>query len=111
MAAVSNLAIDQGTTYSVTVSVTDTTGSARNLTGYTGRAQMRRSFYTTSNTAFTVAIDNPSEGEVILSLTATQTSALKAGRYVYDLELVSSNTSSVERIVEGIVTIYPEATK
>ena len=111
MAAVSNLAIDQGTTYSVTVSVTDTTGSARNLTGYTGRAQMRRSFYTTSNTAFTVAIDNPSEGEVILSLTSTQTSALKAGRYVYDLELVSSNTSSVERIVEGIVTIYPEATK
>ena len=111
MAAVSNLAIDQGTTYSVTVSVTDTTGSARNLTGYTGRAQMRRSFYTTSNTAFTVAIDNPSEGEVILSLTATQTSALKAGRYVYDLELVSSNTTSVERIVEGIVTIYPEATK
>ena len=111
MATVSNLAIDQGTTYSVTVSVTDTTGSARNLTGYTGRAQMRRSFYTTSNTAFTVAIDNPSEGEVILSLTSTQTSALKAGRYVYDLELVSSNTSSVERIVEGIVTIYPEATK
>lgn len=111
MAAVSNLAIDQGTTYSVTISVTDNTGSARNLAGYTGRAQMRRSYYTSSNTAFTVSIDNPSGGEVVLSLTAAQTSGLKAGRYVYDLELVSANAASIERIVEGIVTIYPEATK
>jgi hypothetical protein len=38
MAAVSNLAIDQGTTYSVTITVTDDTGSARNLTNYTPRA-------------------------------------------------------------------------
>lgn len=111
MAVVSNLAIDQGTTYSVTIGVTDTTGSARNLTGYTGRAQLRRSFYTNTNTAFTVTIDNPSEGEIDLSLSSTQTSALKAGRYVYDLELVNSNTNAVERVVEGIVTIYPEATK
>lgn len=110
MAIVSNLAIDQGTTYSVTISVTDDTGSARNLTGYTGRAQLKRSYYTNTNTAFTVTIDNPSEGEIDLSLTANQTSALKAGRYVYDLELVS-NTNTVERIVEGIVTIYPEVTK
>lgn len=110
MAAVSNLAIDQGTTYSVTIAVTDGTGSARDLSTYTGRAQMRRSYYTNSNTAFTVSINNPAEGEVVLSLTNTQTSALKAGRYVYDLELVS-NTSTVERIVEGIVTVYPEATK
>lgn len=111
MATVSNLSIDQGTTYSVTISVADDTGSARNLTGYTGRAQLKRSYYTNTNTAFTVAINNPSEGEVELSLTATQTSNLKAGRYVYDLELVNTGTNAVERIVEGIVTIYPEVTK
>ena len=110
MAAVSNLAIDQGTTYSVTITVTDDTGSARNLTNYTPRAQMRRSYYTSANTGFAANVLNPSEGTITLDLTATQTSALKAGRYVYDLELVS-NTLTVERIVEGIVTIYPEATK
>ena len=110
MAAVSNLSIDQGTTFSVTISVTDDTGSARNLTGYTGRARLKRSYYTNTNTAFTVTIDNPTEGEVDISLTDTQTSSLKAGRYVYDVELVS-NASTVERIVEGIVTIYPEVTK
>lgn len=111
MASVSNLAIDQGTTYSATISVVDNTGSARDLSGYTARSQMRRSYYTTANTAFTVSIDNPSEGEIVLELTSAQTSGLKAGRYVYDVELVSNTTSSVERIVEGIVTVYPEATK
>lgn len=111
MAAVSNLAIDQGTTFSVTISVTDDTGSARDLSGYTGRAQLKRSYYTNTNTAFTVTINNPGEGEIDMSLTATQTSALKAGRYVYDLELVNSSSNAVERVVEGIVTIYPEVTK
>lgn len=111
MALISNLAIDQGTTYSVTIQVQDDTGSARNITGYTGRAQLRRSYYTNTNTAFSVNILNPTEGEIILSLTSNQTTALKAGRYVYDVELVSNATSSVERIVEGIITIYPEVTK
>jgi hypothetical protein len=111
MATVYNLAIDQGTTYSVTVTVSDNTGTPRNLADYTGRAQLRKSYYTNSNTAFTVSIDNPGEGEITISLTDAQTSALKAGRYVYDLELVSDSTSTVERIVEGIVTIYPESTK
>ena len=73
--------------------------------------QMKRSYYTNSNVAFTVTIDNPLDGEIILSLTSGQTTGLKAGRYVYDLELVEMSTSKVERVVEGIVTIYPEVTK
>lgn len=109
MAAISNLAIDQGTTYSVTILVSDDTGTVRNLSGYTGRAQIKKSYYTNTNTAFTVNI-SPLTGEVVLSLSDIQTSSLKAGRYVYDFELVS-NTNMVERIVEGIVTIYPEVTK
>lgn len=111
MAAVSNLSIDQGTTFTVTIGVTDTTGSARDLTGYTGRSQLRRSYYTNSNTSFTVSIDNPTEGEIVLSLSASQTSSLKAGRYVYDLEIIESATAVVERVVEGIITVYPEVTK
>lgn len=110
MAAVSNLAIDQGTTYSVTITVNDATGSARDLNGFTGRAQMRRSYFSSSNVAFTVSIDNPLDGEVILSLSSAQTANLKYGRYVYDVELVS-NSTTVERVVEGIVTVYPEVTK
>ena len=71
---------------------------------------MRRSYTTSANTAFTVSIDNPLDGEILLALSATQSSSLRPGRYVYDVELVS-NTTTVERIVEGIVTVFPEATK
>lgn len=110
MAAISNLAIDQGTTFSVTFTVNDDTGSARDLNGYEARSQLRRSYYTTSNTAFTANITDPTGGLVNLGLTSSQTSGLKAGRYVYDVELVAPG-GTVERIVEGIITIYPEATK
>jgi len=111
MASVSNLTLDQGTTYSVSIIVNDDTGSARNLTGYTGRSQLRRSYYSSSNTAFTIAITNPANGEITLNLTAAQTANIKAGRYVYDLELVNANTLTVERVVEGIITVYPEVTR
>lgn len=111
MASISNLTIDQGTTYSVTITVNDDTGSARNLTGYTGRSQMRRSYYTSANTTFTVSVTNPSAGEISITLTAAQTANVKAGRYVYDLELVNANSTTVERVVEGVVTVYPEVTR
>ena len=111
MASISNLIIDQGTTYSVTITVNDDTGSARNLTGYTGRSQMRRSYYTSANTAFTVSVTNPANGEISITLTAAQTANVKAGRYVYDLELVNANSTTVERVVEGVVTVYPEVTR
>lgn len=109
MASVSNLAIDQGSNTTVTITVTDSTGSARNLTGFTARGKLKRSYFSSSNVSFTVTIPNPSEGEVVLSLNADQTANLKYGRYVYDIELVS-NTYNVERIIEGIVTVYPEVT-
>ena len=111
MASVSNLAIDQGTTYETTIVVNDDTGSARNLNGYTVRGQLRRSYYSSNSVNWTAQINSPIDGEVTISLTAAQTANLKPGRYVYDIELVANVTSSVERLIEGIVTVYPEVTK
>jgi hypothetical protein len=51
-----------------------------------------------------------SAGVITLSLTATETAALAAGRYVYDLELVSSG-GVVTRLLEGVVTVSPEVTR
>jgi len=111
MAAISNLVIDQGTTYSLTISVADATGAAVNLTGYTLRAQLRKSYGATSYTSFTTSAGAvPADGELTISLTDAQTSALKSGRYVYDIEIVDTS-SVVTRVLEGIVTITPEVTK
>jgi len=44
-------------------------------------------------------------------LTATETAALSSGKYVYDVEYTQSDTTTVERVAEGIITISEEVTK
>lgn len=108
MATVQNIVIDQGTTFSFEVSLTNDDGTAKNLASYTVAAQMRKSYYTNTYTAFTTAKVDV-DGEITISLTAAQTSALTAGRYVYDIEI--DGNSETLRILEGIVTVTPEVTK
>jgi hypothetical protein len=109
MARKLNLVIDQGTTFSYTIYLNDTNGMPQDLSDYTGRAQMRKSYGSTSYTAFTVAVGGAA-GSVTVSLSATQTATLKAGRYVYDVEMVNVN-NTVSRLAEGIVTVNPEVTR
>lgn len=108
MATITNIVIDQGTTFSLAITLTNDDGTAKNLASYTPQAQLRKSYYSNTYTAFTTAKVDLT-GEVTISLTAAETSALKAGRYVYDLEIVSSVETL--RVLEGIVTVTPEVTK
>jgi hypothetical protein len=109
MATKANIVVDQGTTFSTNISLTDENGDALDLTGYTARSQMRKHYTSSNSQSFTVSL-NSSEGTVILTLTANQTSSLVPGRYVYDVEVVSA-ANVVSRIVEGIVTVTPEVTR
>ena len=110
MATKANLVIDQGTDYSTVVNVTDDDGTPIDLTGYTGRGQIRKHYTSSNSVSFAVSISSPANGQVTIALTATQTSAIASGRYVYDVE-VKSSANVVSRIVEGIVTITPEVTR
>lgn len=111
MATTYNLAIDQGADFSNTFTAKDSTNTVRNLTGYTGRAQLRRSYASTSNVTFTVNIDTPADGNVKITLSNAATANLKYGRYLYDLELTKTSDNTIERLYEGIVTVYPEVTR
>lgn len=109
MAQIQNIYIDQGTTFSLSIVVNDQNGDPKDLSDYTAAAQMRRSYYTNTSINFTAEISLPEEGEVTISLTALQTSAIKAGRYVYDIEITGE--SETLRVLEGIIVINPEVTK
>ena len=114
MATIKHLTIDQGTTYSLTITVSDANANPLDLTGFTARAQLRKSYGATSYTAFTVTIDDdPTTGNLTIKLTDAQTTLLKAGRYVYDVEIVSPvvDGSEVTRVLEGIITVTPEVTR
>ena len=72
MASISNIFIDQGATFTTTVTVTDANGDAVNLSGYSVAAQIRKTFLSSSATAFTATISNASSGEITISLSPTQ---------------------------------------
>ena len=111
MAAIANLFIDQGSTFSTSVNVKNDDETPFDLTNHTAAAQIRKSYSSSTATNFTVSIaDPPSNGQIDCQLTATQTAALEEGRYVYDVE-VTSDTGTVTRVIEGIITINPNVTK
>ena len=110
MASISNIFIDQGATFTTTVTVTDSNGDAVNLSGYSVAAQIRKTFLSSSATAFTATISNASSGEITISLTPTQTTALEAGRFVYDV-LITASGGTKTRVVEGQVTVNPSVTR
>ena len=110
MAGFAEITIEQGASYSTSVTVSDATGNATNLTGYTASAQLRKSYYSTSAVNFTVNITNAAGGEITLILSPSTTADLTPGRYMYDL-LITSPTSVKTRVVEGIAVILPSVTR
>ena len=113
MAARANLRIDRGSTFSSDVTVSDTDGTAFDLTDYTAEAKMALGYASTrTRTTITCTINgDPTTGIITLSLTADQTKLLEApARYVYDVEITKTSDSTVTRVIEGIITINPDVT-
>lgn len=109
MATKANLIIDQGSTFNTTVTITDTNGNIVDLTNYTGAAQMRKSYTSTTAYDFTVSIGNTA-GTITLSMSANTTANIAGGRYLYDVELTDT-ANTVSRVFEGIVTVNPNITR
>lgn len=121
MAIKANLIIDQGSDFSATVDVLDSSDQPFNLGGYTTRGQMRKNYATATVTAQFITTHNSDGGVITLSLpnsdvvdgtTVTQvgTNSIEPGRYLYDVEIVSSN-NTVTRVVQGTVTVTGGVTR
>ena len=82
-----------------------------NLTGYTVASKMRQHYTSTTAHTITATITSPATaGKIDSSLTAAETTAIKAGYYVYDLEITSAG-GVVTRVVEGKVHMKPGVTR
>lgn len=97
----------QGATFAREITLRDENNAIIDLTGFTGRMQVRVSPSATEIAA-TVTVSIASN-VITMSLTALQTEALPAWNYYYDLELV--NGSSIERLLEGRFEVTPEVTR
>ena len=103
-----NLVIDQGCTFEKTITAKNTAGGNVTISSGTTSGKLRPSHYTSNNiVTFTTA---ETGSNVTISLTATQTGTITPGQYVYDVEYTQSDGTTIERLVEGVVTVSPSAT-
>lgn len=108
MAAVVNLIADQGANLSYEIVVSASNGSLWDLSTYTAYAQVRKNPYT--NTYYSFTCNSFANGLITMDMTGVESANVKAGRYLYDVEIVSgSNTTT--RVQEGLITFRPNITR
>lgn len=107
MSTKANISIDQGTSFSVTLNLTDGSNNVLSLEGYDAFAQMKRWYSSNNVTTFDTTI-NTTAGTITLELDANTTGNLHAGRHVFDVDISDGNT--VTRLVEGLVHVSPRVT-
>lgn len=110
MAAYSEIQVEQFSTFSTTINVEDSTGTALNLFGYSANSSIRRSFYSESSTEFDAFVSGIANGEITIAMTAANTANLTPGRSLYDVVITAPNGIKT-RVVEGIVNILPGVTR
>lgn len=125
MAQYEDLTIDKGSDVTIRLDLYNIDGSPKQMNIqdsdlnfipiYDVNAKMKKTYNTKDSDAvtfFATTVDPDNLDYVIhLSLTNTQTDALKPGRYVYDVEISrydSNETATiVERILEGNIQVTP----
>ena len=110
MAGFVELTLEQGANFNTVLDLKDSAGGILNLSGYTVAAQMRKSYYSSTATDFTIVITDAAAGQITMSMNSANSSNVTPGRYVYDV-LITSGSSVKTRIIEGIVTVLPSVTR
>jgi len=109
-----DISTEQGSSLSRVVTYNDANGAAVNLTGYTARMQVRpraSSGYaylslTSSSGGLTLG---GTTGTITILVDGSVTSAIPAGNYVYDLEVV--NGAYVDKVMGGDFILSAEVTR
>ena len=107
-----NLTVYQGANFDRTFTVTQG-GSALNLTGYTSAMQIREAADSTADllslTSGSGITLGGTAGTIAVAITSAQSSALSAGSYAYDLELIAG--SQITRLLQGSVNVVGNVTR
>lgn len=104
------LFIEQGSDFATSITLDDVDGTPFDLTDYTSKSQIRKSYYSANATAeFIISITNPTTGIIGLNLESANTANMAPGRYVYDV-VIKNNQNVKTRVLEGIVNVLPQVT-
>jgi len=106
-----DIVIDQGSGFGLDLTVQES-GSAKDLSDYSVRGQIRPTV--TSNTltaSFVGIVTNAAQGKINVALTPSITAGMSSGKYFYDVEIHTSGDSVVTRLLQGTATVSPEVTR
>lgn len=115
MAELTEFNVGQGETFRIAATIISDSGSIPlNITDYTFVGQIREN-YTTDEVAATFAVTKLppyTSGSIIVELTPDQTINLTQRKYVYDVNMTSGSVTPItRRILEGLFTVRPAATR
>jgi len=103
-----NIEIEQGANFSSTFDVKKQDNSPLDLSGFSFTAKMRKHTGAAGSIGFAATYGStPTDGQLTLSMTSTQTGIITSGRYEYDV-LITNNFSGVKtKIFTGQVLVNP----
>ena len=99
-AYISNIVIDAGADFEQVFNLESSSNAPLDLTGFSATSKIKKHPASLNDKAsFAVSFPNRTQGQLKIALGSTITSALKAGRYSYDVLL--NDGSLKTRIVSG----------
>jgi hypothetical protein len=105
-----DLTIEQGATFSRTITIKDASNVVVDISTDTFAGQVRKRHQSgTVEATMTMTVTDGPNGEVTATISATDTAAMDTGDFVYDIEWTSGST--VTRLLEGVATVTPEVTR
>ena len=103
-----NIQIEQGADFSSTFDVKKNDNSPLDLSGFSFSAKMRKHAAAAGSISFAATHGStPTDGQVTLSLTDTQTGIITAGRYEYDVLITNNFTGVKTKIFTGQALVNP----
>lgn len=108
---VNNLVINSGSDFSQTFTLENSdTNSALDLSVYSVSSQIRKWAGSSTAINFSCSVVDAFEGIISISLTNSQTTSLKPGRYVYDV-VITDNVGQKNKVIEGMALVREGVTR
>ena len=108
---VSNITIEQGFDFDTSFQLEDTrTNEFLNLVGAATSATLRKHSASKTQVSFASSVSDPETGIISITLSAANTVSLKPGRYVYDVQIITSGGRKYKAI-EGNALVRSGVTR
>lgn len=98
-----NIAIEQGTDFSTTFTITNSDETVYNLSSSSAVSTLKKFPSSTTSYSFSTTI-TVATGQITVSMANSITSQISPGRYYYDV-VVTNNTGLKSRVIEGMALV------